>query len=150
METISIERLNKLHPLIRQSALDAYDEACKNTPKGIHPFITESIRSFKRSDDLYAQGRTKPGKIVTNAKGGDSMHNYALAIDFVIMVNGVMSWKVDKNWMIVIECFEKHGWKSGLYFKTIVDAPHLEKTLGLTLRQIKAKYKADNSLSNLS
>ena len=148
MEKTSIERLNKLHELIRQSALDAYDEACKKTPVGVHPFITETIRSFKRSDELYAQGRTKPGQKVTNAKGGDSFHNYGLAFDFVILVDGVMSWKVDKNWMIVGECFKKRGWKWGGDFKSITDYPHFEKTLGKTLAEVKVKYKADNFLRN--
>ncbi len=140
-DQVSIDRLNLLHPLVRQSALDAYDKACRLTPKGIHPFITETERSFKRSDDLYAQGRTKPGNIVTNAKGGDSLHNYGFAIDFVILVNGKMSWKVDDNWMIVVKCFEEEGWSWGGKWR-FKDYPHVEKTLGMSLSQVKAKYRA--------
>jgi len=136
----SMDKLNELHPAVRQSAIDAYTEACAITPKGVHPSITETYRTFKRSDDLYAQGRTKPGSIVTNARGGDSVHNYRMALDFVILVNGKMSWKVDANWMKVVECFKKRGWKWGGEFKSITDYPHLEKTMGYTLKQLKAKY----------
>lgn len=32
---------------------------------------------------IYEQGRTAPGKVVTNAKPGDSFHNYGLAFDVV-------------------------------------------------------------------
>jgi peptidoglycan L-alanyl-D-glutamate endopeptidase CwlK len=41
-------------------------------------------RTFAEQAEIYAQGRTKPGKIVTQAKPGDSMHNYGMAIDFVV------------------------------------------------------------------
>lgn len=41
-----------------------------------HPvFLVEGYRSFERQDWLYAQGRTRDGKIVTNAKAGQSDHN---------------------------------------------------------------------------
>lgn len=154
-DKISMDRLQQLHPSIRQSAIDAYIEACRVTPVGVHPFITETLRSFERSNALYAQGRTAPGQIVTNAKGGSSLHNYGLAIDFVIQVNGKEVWKVDANWMKVVEVFKKHGFRWGADWdgdgKTkaqgdkdegLVDAPHFEKTNGLGWRELLAKYNA--------
>ena len=45
--------------------------------------ITEGFRSVERQNQLYAQGRTRPGKIVTNARGGQSKHNTGRAIDIV-------------------------------------------------------------------
>lgn len=138
----SIERLNTLHPKIRQKALDAYKEAVRITPVGVHPYITETTRSFKRSDELYAQGRTKPGQIVTNAPGGSSLHNYSLAIDFVNQINGKEVWKVDDNWMKVVNVFKRYGFKSGLDFKSIKDAPHFEMSLGYSVKQLLALYKA--------
>lgn len=143
-DQVSLNRLKLLHPLVRQSAIDAYLKACKITPKGVHPFITETYRSFERSDELYAQGRTKPGNIVTNAKAGNSLHNYSLAIDFTLVINGKTSWKVDENWMKVVKCFEEEGWSWGGKFNSIKDYPHFEKKLGLTLSQIKAKYKIND------
>lgn len=44
--------------------------------------IVETFRTCKRQDELYAQGRTMAGNIVTNAKGLQSYHNYGLAFDF--------------------------------------------------------------------
>lgn len=50
---------------------------------GIKIRITDAYRSFSEQDELYKQGRSKAGKIVTNAKGGYSYHNFGLAIDVV-------------------------------------------------------------------
>lgn len=130
METQSIEKLKQLHPKIRQYALDAYAEAVRVTPVGVHPYITETIRSFHRSDELYAQGRTTKGNIVTNAKAGQSYHNYGLAIDFVLQVNGKIVWDVNDNWMKVVKCFKQKGFAWGGDFKSIKDYPHFEMTIG--------------------
>ena len=76
MEQTSIQRLNQLHPRVREIALQAYNEAVKATPVGVHPFITQTLRTFEESDSLYAQGRTAPGEIVTNAKGGNPITKF--------------------------------------------------------------------------
>ena len=47
-------------------------------------YLYMGLRTFEDQDKLYAQGRTKPGQIVTNARGGDSLHNYGLAADYVL------------------------------------------------------------------
>ncbi|CAJ0596443.1 unnamed protein product [Cylicocyclus nassatus] len=47
-------------------------------------------RTIAEQDALYAQGRTKPGAKVTNARGGSSMHNYAIAIDLESLSMGNM------------------------------------------------------------
>jgi peptidoglycan L-alanyl-D-glutamate endopeptidase CwlK len=67
-----------------------------NKLKGVDPKLVEFVEKFDKifpitvifgvrtvaeQDALYAQGRTKPGKIVTNAKGGQSAHNFGLAVD---------------------------------------------------------------------
>jgi len=142
METKSIERLHQLHPLIRQKALDAYAEAVRVTPVGIHPFITQTLRTFKESDALYAQGRTTKGNIVTNAKAGQSYHNYGLALDFVNQINGVAKWTIDKNWMLVVAVFKKHGFVWGGDFKSIPDAPHFEMTMGNHWKTLLALHNA--------
>ena len=46
--------------------------------------IISGIRTFAQQDELFAQGRTKPGRIVTNAKGGESNHNFGIAWDIGI------------------------------------------------------------------
>jgi peptidoglycan L-alanyl-D-glutamate endopeptidase CwlK len=140
MEQLSLQRIAQMHPRVKELAKEAYLEAVQLTPAGVHPFITQTLRTFDESDKLYAQGRTKPGEIVTNAPGGRSMHNYGLALDFVNQVNGKQVWKVDHNWMIVVECFKKRGFTWGGDFKSIPDAPHFEMTFGLTWQKLLARH----------
>ena len=52
---------------------------------GIRPLIYCGRRTFEEQARLWALGRTKPGKIVTKARPGESYHNYGLAFDWVPM-----------------------------------------------------------------
>ena len=59
------------------------------------PIITECFRSAKRQDELYTQGRTTPGPIVTYKRGGESKHNVlpSVALDVAFLLpNGEASW----------------------------------------------------------
>jgi peptidoglycan L-alanyl-D-glutamate endopeptidase CwlK len=137
----SLDKLNTLHPKIRQSAIDAYNEAVKATPEGVHPVISQTTRTFEEQDALYAQGRTKPGNIVTQAQGGQSWHNFSLALDFVNLINGNESWNVDDNWMTVVNIFKNHGFTWGGNFPgSFKDYPHLENKCGLTLSEALDKH----------
>lgn len=140
MDNVSLDRLQLLHPAIREDAIKAYNEAVLATPKGVHPFITQTLRTFEEQAVLYAQGRTTPGKIVTNSKPGQSYHQYGLAIDFVIQVGGKVIWEVDNNWMIVVNCFRDNGFFWGGEFKSLKDYPHFEKTLGFNWQQLLALH----------
>lgn len=72
--------INELHPKVKELALKLV-ELCKQN--GLNIAIGETYRTKERQNELYAQGRTKPGNIVTNARG-DSMssyHQWRLAFD---------------------------------------------------------------------
>jgi peptidoglycan LD-endopeptidase CwlK len=60
----------------------------------------QGYRSIAEQNELYAQGRKKPGKIVTNARGGYSYHNFGLAFDIAIQNDdGSLCWSVaDTRW----------------------------------------------------
>jgi len=140
-DNASIFKLQQLHPKIRQAAIQAYTEACAATPVGVHPSITQGLRTFAESEAIYEQGRSKPGPIVSNAKAGQSYHNYALAIDFVLIINGKQSWVVDHNWMIVVNTFKKYGFTWGGDFAgSFKDYPHLENKLGHNWQQLLAMH----------
>ena len=49
--------------------------------QGICAKVIDGYRTFEEQNRIYALGRTKPGKIVTKARGGQSWHNYQLAFD---------------------------------------------------------------------
>ena len=70
---MSSRRLEDLHLLMRP-LVDAFLAACAR--EGIDILVTCTYRSDEEQARLYAQGRTKPGLKVTNAKPGQSMHNF--------------------------------------------------------------------------
>ncbi len=98
--------------------------------------ITQTYRDKEYQDDLYSQGRTKPGSIVTNSKGGQSMHNYRIAFDFCKNLKGhefddaIFFTKVGKIWR------DMGGVWGGDWTK-FIDKPHCEFTNGLTLTQLQ-------------
>lgn len=92
----SAQRLTNLHPVVR-SAATALIERCYKL--NIPILITQGLRTIAEQDALYAQGRTKPGAIVTNARGGYSYHNFGLAVDFALLLpNGSsVSWDMCRD-----------------------------------------------------
>ena len=139
MDKISIDRINKLHPKVRQSALTCLDTIERTC--GFNIRVVQGLRTFGEQSALYAQGRTAPGNIVTNAKAGSSYHNYGLALDFCLLHDDkTISWDRNEDmdhdkisdWMEVVSVFKKQGWAWGGDFKSIFDAPHFEKTFGNT------------------
>lgn len=93
---------------------------------GIKPLVTQGFRSIKEQNDLYAQGRTKAGKIVTNARGGKSNHNFGNAVDFAFVDDsGAVVWDM-KLFRQLGALTSKHGLKWGGNWKSFKDYPHVE------------------------
>jgi peptidoglycan L-alanyl-D-glutamate endopeptidase CwlK len=131
MDQDSIDKLNLLHPKLRDLAISCYNQAVAATPVGVHPYVVATYRTFEESAALYAQGRTTPGQIVTNAQPGQSYHNYGLAVDFGLIINGQVSYDVDANWMTVVNIFDANGFNWGGNFPDgFHDNPHLENKMG--------------------
>lgn len=141
MDLISIERLQKLHPLIRKDAIAAYNEAVRRTPVGVHPVIVQTLRTFEEQALLYQKGRTRPGPVVTNAKPGQSYHNWGLALDFCLQVKGKLIWTVNKDWMTVVNSFKEYGFQWGGEWK-FKDYPHLERHFDFHWRDLLALRSA--------
>lgn len=141
IDKVSIDRIMKLHPLVRFEILHLMKQCYKSNVK---IRVVQGLRTIAEQDALYAQGRTKPGPIVTNAKGGYSNHNYGLSIDFCLLnANGSISWSqiqdADKDgkadWMEVVEVFKQRGYEWGGNWK-FKDTPHLEKTFNMSVKQL--------------
>lgn len=127
-------KLTDLLPVVQAKA-KAFIAAAK--AEGIDVLITSTYRDNESQDELYAQGRTRPGKIVTNAKGGQSFHNYRVAFDFVPVIAGKAVW----NDLALFRRLGKIGKSIGLEWGgdwKFRDYPHLQYTGGLTLRQLRA------------
>lgn len=114
----------------------AFVAACKK--EGIDILITSTWRDNEAQNALYAQGRTKPGKVVTNAKAGQSIHNYKLAFDFVPIVNGKAQWNDLRTFKRAGEIGEKLGLEWAGRWKSFKELAHLQWTGGLSLSQLKA------------
>jgi peptidoglycan L-alanyl-D-glutamate endopeptidase CwlK len=152
----TIERIQLLHPKLRDEALEMYDEIVEALTGSAACRFAYTLRTFAEQDVLYAQGRSKPGKVVTNAKGGQSYHNYGLAIDIVLLVdkdkNGsfeTASWDVktdfDKDakadWMEIVQIFKRYGYEWGGDWK-FKDDPHFQKSFGKSIYELRALHTA--------
>ena len=120
--------IDDLLPVVAAAAHAALDE-CK--AKGLDVLVTCTYRSNVEQDALYAQGRSKPGTVVTNAKAGQSMHQYRCAIDIVPMVNGKPEWSGRSPvWQQIATVFKKHGFEWGYEWKRFKEMPHFQMTGG--------------------
>ena len=104
-------------------------EIFENRHPDIKVVCTQSYRSPQTQNAYYEVGRTKPGKIITNAKGYQSPHNYypALAFDVAFIKGKETVWdnKYFAEFASLVETRNlKVKW--GGNFKSIPDRPHFE------------------------
>ena len=81
--------LTDLRPEMRRLVDPFLDDAAA---EGLDVLVTCTLRTFGEQLDCWNQGRITPGPIVTNAKPGQSAHNYGLGMDIVPVVNGKPDW----------------------------------------------------------
>lgn len=146
----TLERIKLLHPKLREEGEAIYDEICVALSGRAMCRFTHTLRTFAEQDVIYAQGRTKPGKIVSNARAGLSAHNYGLAIDIVLIIDGKEAkWdtKTDfdgdgnADWMEIVNIFKQYGWDCGIDWQ-FKDAPHFQKLFGYSVRQLLALHQS--------
>ncbi|EAF6080051.1 N-acetylmuramoyl-L-alanine amidase family protein [Listeria monocytogenes] len=101
----------------------------KMAKQGIYLCVAQGYRSKTEQNALYAQGRTKPGSIVTNAKGGQSNHNFGVAVDLCLYSSDgkkVIWESTTSRWKKVVAAMKAEGFKWGGDWKTFKDYPHFE------------------------
>lgn len=126
--------LNLLKPKVKNLAEKLIAECDK---AGYKIKIVQTLRTIAEQDALYAQGRTKPGNIVTNAKGGYSFHNFGVAFDFCPVVNGKLDWNNKTLFKKTGEFGVKLGLDWGGNWKSFVDLPHFQYLAGYTLADFR-------------
>lgn len=114
-----------LNPKVKQKA-EMLCELCNK--QGIPLKITDTLRTKSEQDELYAQGRTKAGKIVTNVQYPYSAHSWGVAFDFCKNVKGKEFDDSDGFFKKVGEIGKSIGLTWGGDWKGFVDKPHLELT----------------------
>lgn len=130
--------LKDLHPTVEAKAR-AFLAAAE--AEGIGVLVTSTYRDAECQEKLWAQGRTKPGKKVTNARGGQSFHNWRVAFDVVPKRNGKLVWGTSgedlKLWKRLGELGKAQGLEWAGDWKTFREFPHFQYTGGLSLKDFQ-------------
>jgi len=137
MNTASQNRLTKVHPRLAKGVTAIIDALAA---QGITIEVVQGLRTFAEQDALFAQGRTKPGQVVTQARGGQSNHNYGLAVDLCPFVDGKPQWNDNQGFIRIGAEAVKQGLQWGGDWKKFIDKPHVQIG-GLTVAQCSALFK---------
>lgn len=145
MDVRSLKTLDTLHPsargILQVFLQQAQEEAAK---RGLQYIAISGLRSWEEQERLYAQGRTAPGKRVTNARPGSSMHNYGLAIDcgvfrlgrYLDAGNPAERKEADSMHRAAGAIAKQQGLRWGGDFRSIYDAPHYELDVNHTVAEL--------------
>jgi peptidoglycan L-alanyl-D-glutamate endopeptidase CwlK len=131
---INSRDINELKPNVA-SLCNQFVAKCKE--QNIDVIITSTYRDYESQEALYAQGRTKPGKKVTNAKGGQSYHNFKVAFDFCPIVNGKAQWTDVTTFTKCGEIAESLGLEWAGRWLRFKELAHCQLTEGKTLAQLR-------------
>lgn len=159
MDQISLERIKTLHPKIRKEVLKLYIKANNlELGKGVRLRLSYTFRTNDEQDELFKK-RPK----VTNAKGGQSIHNYGLAFDIVLMYDKdgdgkfeEVSWDTKRDgdkdgisdWLEVTKIFTSGGYTNGFITNGKKwDLPHFQKDFGLSWQKMKTKIDKGDFIS---
>ena len=153
MDRLTIDRIAQAHPKIREELKQYYIECNNKLPKGVRLRFAYVYRSIAEQNVLYNQ-RPK----VTNAKGGQSIHQYGLAMDYVIMLdkdnNGTfetIEWDLKSPYhKVVVDYFQSKGYEWGGSWKSFKDYPHFQKAFGHTWQSLKRKLDSGDSFKDVN
>jgi hypothetical protein len=142
-ERLNQQRLANLCPSLATRARAMLDLCAK---AGLAILVTQGLRTWEEQDDLYAIGRTTPpiGKqhVVTNAKGGQSFHNFGLAFDIVVLDSiGKADWDTNHpGWNMAARIGKSVGLEWGGDFTSLKDLPHYQYTCGISLDRCRQLF----------
>lgn len=159
-EKVSLPRIMLLHPAIRNIVIAKIEEAEQVIEPNLAIRVVQGLRDIEEQNAIFNQphdGKDNDGdgkideadEFVSKAKGGQSYHNYGLAIDICwlfLQPDGTYkyddkkSWAQGGNFRKVINIFKEAGFTWGGDFKSIPDGPHFEKTFGYNWRELLEKY----------
>ena len=124
IEKQNAEKLSRVKPPLADKCRQIISLA---KAEGFTLIVTQGFRSIEEQNKLYAIGRRGiPGeRKVTNAKGGQSNHNFGDAVDFAFVVNGEVSWD-EKLYQHIARWAKIVGLKWGGNWKSFKDLPHVE------------------------
>ncbi|WP_445116980.1 LysM peptidoglycan-binding domain-containing protein [Acinetobacter sp. WZC-1] len=136
--------IRKLHPQAQDRIRKLIQVVYKKHQ--IQLVIVQSFRTYAEQDALYAQGRTKKGPIVTYARGGESNHNFGLAVDvFPLWEDGKLHMAgkgVDAKNVKILRVIGETGKTAGLMWGgdwkgKKQDNPHFELNVGKSMSELR-------------
>ena len=137
MDKNTAAKLSKVNPVLR---IKIAQVIANLAAQGLDVRVVSGLRSFSEQDALFAQGRTKPGEIVTNARAGQSNHNFALAVDLCAFIDNQPDWNDLKAFAAIGAEAKKAGLHWGGDWKKLKDLPHVE--IGnLSVKECLALYR---------
>jgi len=150
MDNLSLNRINEAHPKVRPLLLQKYKEANNKLGKGCRLRLSYVYRSPEEQEELF-----KKRPLVTKARAWQSIHNYSLAFDVVLLYDKdedgkfeEVSWDMKRDedkdgiadWLEITKVFTEAGFTNGFLSNgKRWDFPHFQMDFGLTWRQMKAK-----------
>lgn len=145
LRTLSPKAQVKFRPFVAQAQAIAAAMGCDY-------MAISGNRTYAKQDALYAQGRTKPGKRVTNARAGYSNHNFGIALDFGVFKSGKYLDSSDPKQAhrvhaAVAQVAAKHGIEWGGNWRSFKDTPHFEVKTGLSMSQKRARMAAGKDVA---
>lgn len=141
-----------LHPIVAEHR-DTLIERARDI--GIEIAITDGFRSIEEQQALYRQGRQTSEAIVTYAEGGESYHNFGLAIDFALRLDdGSIVWDTEydgngngrSDWYEVADIAKSLGFEWGGDWERFRDYPHLQMTFGLSIDELQQGWRPEDVL----
>ena len=139
-------KLSDLDPVVEQMAWRLIAAAPLVLQREL--FVVHTLRTYDEQDALYEQGRTEPGKIVTNSRGGFSYHNWGLALDVAFEQDGSQhpTWSTAgsdiDDWRLLGSMGEAIGFEWGGRFD-LKDFGHFHYSGGESMDRIRAAYERD-------
>jgi len=123
----------ELHPTLQRGARELIS---RMSALGFPVGISSTYRSIDFQNHLFEQGRSRPGQIVTNARGGQSMHNYRLAFDVFKNIRG-QEFSDARFFDTAGRIWREMGGTWGGSWTSFPDRPHMEYTGGLTIADMQ-------------
>lgn len=135
---IDSRNIDDLHPAVARGCRELI--ARMNRAGFAEVGISATFRDHARQEQLFAQGRTTPGNIITNARGGQSWHNWRLAFDIFQNIRG-QEWSNLRFFKTAGEIWENMGGEWGGRWIAFPDLPHFQMTFGATISQMQSGHK---------
>jgi peptidoglycan L-alanyl-D-glutamate endopeptidase CwlK len=122
--------LDLLLPKVREFAERLIAECAE---AGFTIIVSRGFRTPEEQNEYYAQGRTKPGSIITMVEGGSSFHNYGAAFDIRPILSESEASKREEYYRRAGEIGMRLGLEWGGTWKEFLDLPHFQYTAGYSI-----------------